>query len=255
MLNRDNSDKGKPREIGGRPAEKKRDQLLRQTAEVAGKVTVPMISWEAGGWEKDNFDELVRGLTEQSIKSGQLVFMSQSRGQKEKFLSLLEERGIPAFELDLDEELVIVDVSECGTYAEERKKVKDKIEEKMRGREMIFVKKTGLTEDEEMNLKEDRVIITGGEEIIDLYLLWRVTLLYAELEEEDFCEGRIIDNVFWQKMEIFLTEYYQDEGEAGEAIALMKKGKFYLILPKIAPFVRDYYNALKGAKDLISHAA
>ena len=114
---------------------------------------------------------------------------------------------------------------------------------------------------------ENQIIVTGEEIteldsqelIIDLYLVWGITLLNAVLAPRDFDrEGRISNDSFRDDLTVFLANYYQGTLYETEVVGfverIMTSGKIYLVLPAVVPFVR-YFDAVNSARALLDCAA
>ncbi len=98
----------------------------------------------------------------------------------------------------------------------------------------------------------DRVLVTDTA-TTDYSLMWLIALRYAraEIDPEVGLNGE-----FWDDIRSILRTYYSGSKDSVEEIVKGMSGSgISLVLPPIIPFAADYYDALIGAEELISHSA
>lgn len=92
----------------------------------------------------------------------------------------------------------------------------------------------------------------------DLMLMTRVALLVGALEDGKLNESNLRGH-FTDTMREILREYYRStrsDDEISKYIEeMITEGVLYFILPPISPFVKAYYDALKGTMELVRQAA
>ena len=90
----------------------------------------------------------------------------------------------------------------------------------------------------------------------DLVLMTRVAALLGSVEDDVLRDNeRLVESGF----KAILGEYYRSTeyyDQVEDLIDKMLKNNIWcFVLPPMAPFVKEYYNALKGARELIRQAA
>lgn len=159
------------------------------------------------------------------------------------------------YETEAQKEAMKAYLTRYGIMVEDRqfKKLSEYKDINREGRIIVAMLSDGLKE-KVGAIKGDRLLI-GNQEGTDLMLMNRLALVIAEPldieKERDRIETEIKD-LFWR----YYSGTVGEDGIMGflENISI-EKGILRIILPRITPFVREYYNILREARETISRAA
>lgn len=181
--------------------------------------------------------EQIRRLKEKGLEQR---FLCIDENQAEAFRLYLAHHGI---EYTKDEFLMLVDYAGMSKYIEVKKK--------FNAQRVVTLGNPNNPENRRFyaGIKDRERIIMHE----DLILATRVASLFGGIENLDN------DSIKQSGLKIVLEEYYKNSefvGQIDKLIEEMLKNSIWcLILPPMVPFVKEYYNTLKGARELIQQAA